>query len=74
MWTRAPLFALVDPNLWVTANFKETQLTHIQAGQPVDVTVDAFPGTKLAAHVDSFQRRNGSASSHCLPRMRRAIM
>jgi membrane fusion protein, multidrug efflux system len=59
----APLFALVDPNLWVIANFKETQLSHMRAGQAVDVTVDAFPGTKLAAHVDSFQRGTGARFS-----------
>jgi len=62
-----PLFALVDPNLWVTANFKETQLAHMQTGQPVDVTVDAFPGTKLTAHVDSFQRGTGARFSALPP-------
>jgi len=54
------LFALVDPNVWVTANYKETQLTHMKVGQPVTVTVDAFPGRKLPAHVDSFQRGTGA--------------
>ena len=54
------LFALVDPNVWVTANFKETQLTHMQAGQQVDVHVDAFPNRALPAHVDSFQHGTGA--------------
>ncbi|HEX4142172.1 MAG TPA: HlyD family secretion protein [Pirellulales bacterium] len=54
------LFALVDPNVWVTANFKETQLTHMHVGQPVEVRVDAFPGQTLHAHVDSFQRGTGA--------------
>ena len=54
------LFALVDPNVWVTANFKETQLTHMHVGQPVEVRVDAFPGRLLPAHVDSFQRGTGA--------------
>jgi membrane fusion protein (multidrug efflux system) len=62
-----PLFALVDPNLWVTANFKETQLTDMRVGQPVEVTVDAFPSTKLAAHVDSFQRGTGARFSALPP-------
>jgi membrane fusion protein (multidrug efflux system) len=54
------LFALVDPNVWVTANFKETQLTHMHVGQPVEVRVDSFPGQKLQAHVDSFQHGTGA--------------
>jgi membrane fusion protein, multidrug efflux system len=62
-----PLFALVDPNLWVTANFKETQLNHMQVGQPVEVRVDAFPNRKLAAHVDSFQRGSGARFSALPP-------
>ncbi len=55
-----PLFALVDPNVWVTANFKETQLTHMHQGQKVEIRVDAFPGQVLWGHVDSFQRGTGS--------------
>ncbi|HTU26208.1 MAG TPA: HlyD family secretion protein [Pirellulales bacterium] len=55
-----PLFALVDPNVWVTANFKETQLTHMHVGQSVSVRVDAFPSHRLRAHVDSFQRGTGA--------------
>ena len=54
------LFALVDPDVWVTANFKETQLTHMQVGQKVEVRVDAFPSQRLSAHVDSFQRGTGA--------------
>lgn len=57
------LFALVDPNLWVTANYKETQLTHMKVGQLVIVEVDAYPGRKLSAHVDSFQRGSGARFS-----------
>src|SRR5579883_249768 len=57
------LFALVEPNLWVTANYKETQLTHMQVGQPVTVEVDAYPGRRLAAHIDSFQRGSGARFS-----------
>jgi membrane fusion protein, multidrug efflux system len=54
------LFAMIDPNVWITANFKETQLTHMQRGQKVTVRVDAFPSQHLAAHVDSFQRGTGA--------------
>ena len=48
------------PNLWVTANFKETQMTDIRVGQPARVTVDAFPDLKLTGHVDSWSPGTGS--------------
>jgi membrane fusion protein (multidrug efflux system) len=57
------LFALVQPHFWVTANFKETQLTHMKVGQPVIVRVDAYPGYDLKAHIDSFQRGTGAQFS-----------
>ncbi|HZZ29555.1 MAG TPA: HlyD family secretion protein [Pirellulales bacterium] len=62
-----PLFALVDPNLWVTANFKETQLTQMRSGQSVEITFDAYPGRKLQAHIDSFQRGTGARFSALPP-------
>jgi membrane fusion protein (multidrug efflux system) len=58
-----PLFALVDPHVWVTANFKETQLTHMHVGQLALVRVDAFPSRRLKAHLDSFQRGTGARFS-----------
>jgi len=54
---------LVTPDLWVTANFKETQLTEMQPGQPVTIEVDAFPGLELRGHVDSIQRGSGARFS-----------
>lgn len=57
------LFMLVDPNVWVTANFKETQLSHMRLGQPVTVKVDAFPGITWRGHVDSIQAGSGSRFS-----------
>ena len=53
------LLAIVPRAVWVVANFKETQLTHMRAGQPVEVTVDAYPGLKLKGHVDSIQSGTG---------------
>jgi membrane fusion protein (multidrug efflux system) len=58
-----PLLALVDPELWVVANFKETQLARMQSGQPVTVAVDAHPGVTFTAHVDSVQRGSGARFS-----------
>lgn len=54
------LFMLVEPDVWVTANFKETQLAHMRPGQPVTIKVDAFPGEKFQGHVDSIQAGSGS--------------
>jgi membrane fusion protein, multidrug efflux system len=53
------LFSLVPPDVWVIANFKETQLKNMRAGQPVSVQVDAVPGHDFKAHVDSFQVGTG---------------
>jgi membrane fusion protein (multidrug efflux system) len=57
------LFAIVQDDIWVTANFKETQLTDIRLGQPVDVSIDAIPGATFHGHVDSFQPGTGSEFS-----------
>lgn len=57
------LMALVSDRLWVTANFKETQLEHMRSGQPVTVKVDAYPQLKLHGHVDSIQSGSGARFS-----------
>ncbi len=48
------------PNIWVIANFKETQMTNVRLGQPAQVSVDAFPDLKLTGHVDSWSPGTGS--------------
>jgi membrane fusion protein, multidrug efflux system len=45
--------------VYVVANFKETQLTHVRNGQPVDIRIDSFHGTKLRGHVDSLSPASG---------------
>jgi membrane fusion protein, multidrug efflux system len=55
------LMALVPEAVWITANFKETQLDLMRAGQPVDIRVDACPDKTLRGHVDSFQPGSGAA-------------
>jgi membrane fusion protein (multidrug efflux system) len=57
------LMALVSDHLWVTANFKETQLESMRPGQPVTVKVDAYPQLKLRGHVDSIQSGSGARFS-----------
>jgi membrane fusion protein (multidrug efflux system) len=54
------LFTLVPPEVWVVANFKETQLTRMKVGQSVSVHVDAIPGWAFKAHIESFQVGTGS--------------
>jgi membrane fusion protein (multidrug efflux system) len=57
------LMAIVPDKIWVTANFKETQLTLMRIGQPVDIAIDAFPGVHFKGHIDSIQRGAGQAFS-----------
>ena len=45
--------------VYVVANFKETQLTHVRNGQPVELTVDGFRDTTLKGHVDSLSPASG---------------
>jgi membrane fusion protein (multidrug efflux system) len=54
------LFSVVPDELYITANFKETQLTDVRPGQRVAVRVDAFPNLRLQGRVDSIQRGTGS--------------
>jgi membrane fusion protein (multidrug efflux system) len=57
------LFAIVQDNVWVTANFKETQLSGLKPGQPARISIDAVPGVTFRGRVDSFQPGTGSAFS-----------
>jgi membrane fusion protein, multidrug efflux system len=54
------LFSIVAPEVWITANFKESQLADMRKGQPVAIEVDAYPSLKLRGHVDSIQLGSGS--------------
>jgi membrane fusion protein (multidrug efflux system) len=58
-----PLLALVDPAVWVVANFKETQLAKMRPGQPVVIIADGHPDVKFAAHIDSLQLGSGARFS-----------
>ncbi len=59
-----PLLAIVDvANVWVIANYKETQLTHVRPGQRASISVDTHPGLLLRARVDSVQSGTGSRFS-----------
>lgn len=53
----------VPGRLWVTANFKETQITDMRPGQKVSLRIDAYPDREIEGHVDSIQRGSGTAFS-----------
>jgi membrane fusion protein (multidrug efflux system) len=48
------------PKVWVIANYKETQLTHMAVGEKAEVTVDTFPGHTLRGHVQAFAPGSGA--------------
>jgi membrane fusion protein, multidrug efflux system len=57
------LMMFVPSHIWITANFKETQITDMRPGQRVTIEVDAYPGRELKGHVDSIQAGSGTAFS-----------
>jgi membrane fusion protein (multidrug efflux system) len=56
------IMVVVPLDIWVTANFKESQLANMRVGQPVDISIDAF-GRSFPGHVDSVQAGSGTAFS-----------
>jgi len=57
------LFSLVSQDIWINANFKESQLARMNPGDKVDISIDAWPDMKLEGHVDSVQMGSGSRFS-----------
>ncbi len=57
------IMSIVPPEVWVVANFKESQLKKMQPGQPVTVAIDALGGREFRAHVDSVQAGSGAQFS-----------
>ncbi len=57
------LSMFVPDDIWVTANFKETQLDAMRPGQPVTMTIDAYPERTIRGHVASVQPGSGTAFS-----------
>jgi membrane fusion protein (multidrug efflux system) len=54
------IFSIVAPEVWITANFKESQLADMRKGQKAKITIDAYPSLDLRGHVDSIQLGSGS--------------
>jgi membrane fusion protein (multidrug efflux system) len=57
------LMMFVPDEIWIVANYKETQLRDMRPGQPVEFTIDAYPGRKLTGRVTSVQPGSGTAFS-----------
>jgi membrane fusion protein, multidrug efflux system len=57
------LMMFIPDEIWVVANYKETQLADMRAGQPVELRIDAYPSRKLTGHVASVQPGSGTAFS-----------
>jgi membrane fusion protein, multidrug efflux system len=57
------LMSIVQPNPWITANFKETQLNKMKVGQEVEIKIDSFPGKVFRGRVDSFSPASGAKFS-----------
>ncbi|HEX6834892.1 MAG TPA: HlyD family secretion protein, partial [Rudaea sp.] len=60
---QAAMPLVANKDLWVDANFKETDLTHVTIGQPATVEVDTYPGKKWNAHVASISPASGAEFS-----------
>jgi membrane fusion protein (multidrug efflux system) len=58
-----PLFVIVPNDVWVIANFKETQLENMKKGQPVDIKIDTYSKKTFKGEVDSIQRSTGAKAS-----------
>jgi membrane fusion protein (multidrug efflux system) len=59
----APLLVIVPDEVWVVANFKESQLRNMKPGQAVDVKIDTYPNKVFKGKIDSIQRSSGAKSS-----------
>lgn len=57
------IMIVVPLDIWITANFKESQLADMRVGQPVDIKIDAFGGRSFSGKIDSVQAGSGTAFS-----------
>jgi membrane fusion protein, multidrug efflux system len=55
-----PLLAVVEDNVWIVANFKETQLEKMRDKQPVEIKIDSFPHPTFRGHIDSLAPGSGN--------------
>ena len=58
-----PLFVIVPNDVWIVANYKETQIRGMKPGMPVDIKIDTYPGKVFKGKIDSIQRSSGAKAS-----------
>ena len=60
----APVMTVVaDHDMWIEANYKETDLTHVAVGQPVDISLDTYPDRHWRGRVESISQATGAEFS-----------
>jgi membrane fusion protein (multidrug efflux system) len=62
-FTTTSAVGLIGNKLWISADMKETDLTHVRNGAPVDIRIDTYPGCKWDGHVDTVSAGSDSAFS-----------
>jgi membrane fusion protein, multidrug efflux system len=62
-FTTTSAVGLIGKDIWISSDMKETELTHIGAGAPVDIRIDTYPGCKWSGHVDSVSAGSDSSFS-----------
>jgi membrane fusion protein (multidrug efflux system) len=62
-FTTTSAVGLIGNNLWISADLKETELTHVHVGQPVEIDIDTYPGCKWNGRVDSVSAGSDSSFS-----------
>jgi membrane fusion protein (multidrug efflux system) len=62
-FTTTSAVGLIGKDLWISADLKETELTHVHPGQPVSISVDTYPGCTWSGHVDSLSAGSDSSFS-----------
>ena len=74
-FTTTSAVGLIGNKIWIESDLKETELTHIQPGAAVDVTVDTYPGHHWTGHVDNVSAGSDSSPSpRCPPKTPRATL
>jgi membrane fusion protein (multidrug efflux system) len=62
-FTTTSAVGLIGSQVWIESDMKETDLTHMHPGQPVDVTVDTYPGRHWSGHIDNVSAGSDSSFS-----------
>ncbi|HEX4178037.1 MAG TPA: HlyD family secretion protein [Rhizomicrobium sp.] len=62
-FTTTSAVGLIGKDVWISSDMKETDLTHVHPGNPVDITVDTYPGCKWSGHIDSVSAGSDSSFS-----------